>query len=60
MNWCVAPPLITPREVVLDGLTAFEEAVSEVLANNTVKFGKEFDRKILCHMLCRKFVLILN
>ena len=30
----IAPPLITPREGVLDGLTAFEEAVSEVLAND--------------------------
>ena len=30
----IAPPLITPREATLDGLTAFEEAVSQVLAND--------------------------
>jgi 4-aminobutyrate aminotransferase-like enzyme len=29
----IAPPLVTPKEAILDGLTAFEEAVSEVVGH---------------------------
>jgi 4-aminobutyrate aminotransferase-like enzyme len=28
----ISPPLITPKEAILDGLKALEEAVSEVLS----------------------------